>query len=48
MNNDSVKLVRLAAGERFLLNNPEAFIRLVSGQAEVYAVTRNKSSFRRI
>ena len=48
MNNDSVKLVRLAAGERFLLSNPDAFVRLVSGQAEVYAVTRNKSSFRRI
>ena len=36
------------AGERITLNNENTFLRLVSGAAEVYAVTQDKSSFRRV
>ena len=36
------------AGERITLNKDNTFIRLVSGAAEVYATTKNKSSFRRV
>ena len=40
--------MKLAAGERYLLADENSYIVLTSGRAEVYAVTRQKISFRQI
>ncbi|MCR5029943.1 MAG: NHLP bacteriocin export ABC transporter permease/ATPase subunit [Selenomonadaceae bacterium] len=40
--------MKLAAGERYLLTDEKSYIVLMSGRAEVYAVTRQKISFRQI
>ena len=38
--------MKLLAGQRFLLEDTEAFIKVVSGQAEAYAVTAGDVSYR--
>lgn len=40
--------MKLSAGQRFKLNDENKFVRLKSGEAEVYAVTHLKESFRQI
>lgn len=40
--------MKLIAGQRFYLKEDNQFVKIVSGKVEVYAVTRNKSSFRQI
>ncbi len=48
-NRDKTTAMRtLLPGQRIRLQNEDTFIRLVSGAAEVYAVTQDKSSFRRV
>ena len=40
--------MKLVAGQRFYLKNENQFVKAINGKLEVYAVTRNKSSFRQI
>ncbi len=40
--------MKLAAGERFRLPDDKTYIKIVAGQAEAYAVTRQKISYRQI
>lgn len=40
--------MKLVAGQRFYLKNENQFVKAISGKLEVYAVTRNASSFRQI
>ncbi len=40
--------MKLLAGERFILQDENKFLRVISGNFEVYAVTRKKKSFRQI
>ncbi len=40
--------MKLDAGQRFYLKNDNQFVKFISGRLEVYAVTRNVSSFRQI
>lgn len=40
--------MKLVAGQRFYLKNENQFAKAISGKLEVYAVTRNASSFRQI
>ena len=40
--------MKLIAGQRFYLENENQLVRAISGKLEVYAVTRNESSFRQI
>ena len=44
--NKSRNLLTLAAGERYRIENAETLAVVVSGKVEVYAVTRDKGSFR--
>ena len=48
MSEERAITMKLIAGERITLNKEDTFLRLVSGAAEVYAVTQDKSSFRRV
>ena len=40
--------MKLFAGERFLLQDENKYVKAVSGKMEAYAVTRKKQSFRQI
>ncbi len=40
--------MKLLAGERITLQDENKFVRVISGNLEVYAVTRNKKTFRQI
>lgn len=40
--------MKLVAGQRFYLKNENQLVKAISGKMEVYAVTRNASSFRQI
>ena len=40
--------MKLVAGQRFYLKNENQFVKAINGKLEVYAVTRNESSFRQI
>ena len=40
--------MKLSAGERYPLTDEKSYIALTSGRAEIYAVTRQKASFRQI
>ncbi len=47
MTMNSADVISLRAGKRFLLENEEAYVEVLSGAVEAYAVTKGDKSFRR-
>ena len=47
MTMNSVEETKLRAGKRFLLESEDAYVEIVSGSVEAYAVTKGDVSFRR-